>query len=164
MSKAPEMNKAFTKESDDAPEELGEEPWPLPEGVKNYMTPSGAEALKLELAEKTSALSAKLEPRERREIERRIRGLERRFAEGEIVDPAAQNMDRVRFGARVTVREEDDSERTYWIVGVDQADPPAGQISFLSAIAKALLGAKVGELVTVRTPSGERDLEIMAIR
>lgn len=157
------MNKAFTKEDDGGGDDFGDEPWPLPEGVKNYMTPSGERAIRAELAEKLAALAGKVEDRDRRPIERRIRALERRLTEGEVVDPTNQPRDRVLFGARVQVREEDDTERHYWIVGVDQADPAAGKISWQSAIARALLGAREGDIVTVRAPGGEKELEILAI-
>jgi transcription elongation factor GreB len=158
------MNKAFTKESDDAPDDPApESPWPLPPGVKNYMTPSGERELREELAQQITALQSPLEPVVKREVERRIRTLERRLAEGEVVDPALQPKHTVRFGARATVRDEEGAEQTYWIVGVDQALPSEGRISWQSAIAKALLGKQVGDIVTVRAPSGARELELIAI-
>lgn len=153
------MNKAFTKESEGTDLPPLEEAWPLPPGVKNYMTPSGERAIREELAKKISQRGAKRDET----LELRIRALERRLAEGEVVDPHKQPRDRVLFGACVRVRDEDDEERTYWIVGVDQAAPNEGRISWQSAIAKALLGKRAGDIVTVRTPGGDKELEILAI-
>ena len=85
------MNKAFTKEDDgEGPDPLGEEPWPLPPGVLNYMTPTGAQALRSELAERVALLARTPEPSARRDLSRRIRALERRLREGRVVEPAAQ--------------------------------------------------------------------------
>lgn len=145
------MNKAFTKEpdGDTLEEDAPEETWPLPPGVKNYMTPAGERAIRAALAGATD--------------KRRIRALERRLAEGEVVDPVAQPRERILFGARVTVRDADGVEQTYAIVGVDEADPRAGRVSWQSVVARALIGAKVGDIVTVRAPAGVRDLEIVSI-
>src|SRR5262249_41117934 len=103
-----------------------------------------------------------------REIDRRIRFLTKRLEIAEVVNPEAQNGDRVLFGASVTVRDEDDRERTYRIVGIDEADAARGQVSWISPIAKVLLGTKVGDLVTLRTPKtatggGETELEVIRI-
>lgn len=157
------MNKAFTKEDDAVDPGLPDEPWPLPPGAVNYMTARGARALRLELAERTSALAATTDAAARREIQRRIRAIERRFREGEVVDAAQQPRDRVVFGARVRTRDADEAEHTYEIVGVDEAQPSVGRVSWQSAIARALVGRSVGDVVTVRAPGGERELEIVGI-
>ncbi len=81
-----------------------------------------------------------------REIDRRIEYLSRMLARIEVIDPAAQAGERVLFGARVTVRQEDGGERVYRIVGVDEADPARGQVSWVSPLAKALLGRRPGKL------------------
>jgi transcription elongation factor GreB len=73
---------------------------------------------------------------------------------------AAQPADEVRFGASVTLRYESGEERTYRIVGVDEAEPSEGTIAFVSPLARALLGAKQGSFVSVRTPSGEEEVEV----
>jgi transcription elongation factor GreB len=109
-----------------------------------------------------------------REIDRRIRFLTKRLEAAEIVDPAAQAADRVLFGARVTVQRVDspDSEgedessrpRTYRIVGIDETDVGRGEISWISPMARALLNAKIGDVVTLRTPRGDEELEITEIR
>ena len=98
-----------------------------------------------------------------REIDRRIRFLTQRLEQMEVVDPASQNSDRVLFGATVTVEEEDGTKKTYQVVGVDEADPANGKLSWISPIGKALLQSKVGQVVSVRTPSGEVELEVKSI-
>jgi transcription elongation factor GreB len=157
------MNKAFTKESEVDDDALPDEPWPLPPGVKNYVTPSGHRALKDEHASCLADLEKPLEPKVRKETARRIRALERRLAEAEVVDPAGQPKDRVLFGAKARVRDQDDVEKSYWIVGVDQADASQGRISWLSPLAKVLIGKQVGDVATLRAPAGERELEILGI-
>jgi len=82
-----------------------------------------------------------------------------------VVDPAAQ-ADRatVRFGATVELADEHDSRRTLTLVGEDEADASAGSISWRAPIARALVGARVGDERIVRLPSGEASYEIIAIR
>jgi transcription elongation factor GreB len=100
-----------------------------------------------------------------REIDRRLRFLTRRLDHAEIVDPAAQTQrDRVFFGATVTYADEQDQERTITIVGVDEADMAEGKVSIGSPVALALLRARCGDEVTVRTPRGPERLEVLAIR
>ncbi len=99
-----------------------------------------------------------------REIDRRIRFLTKRLENATVVDPAAQrNRDRVFFGATVTVAREDGAEQTVAIVGADEADLSKGQVSWISPIARALHKAQVGDLVILRTPQGEEELEVLAI-
>ena len=100
-----------------------------------------------------------------REIDRRLRFLTRRLDHAEIVDPAAQTQrDRVFFGATVTYADEQDQERTITIVGVDEADMAEGKVSIGAPVALALLRARCGDEVTVRTPRGPERLEVLAIR
>jgi transcription elongation factor GreB len=162
------MSKAFTREDggdqDDAPERpLGPE---LPPGVKNYVTPEGAARLRAELDRLTHAErpGAAAEPAALREIDRRIAFLARRLEAAEVIDPAAQPPGRVLFGATVTVRAEDGGERRYRLVGVDEADPRRGDVSWRSPIAAALLGGQAGDVVTVRSPRGDEELEIVDVR
>jgi transcription elongation factor GreB len=99
-----------------------------------------------------------------REIDRRLRFLSNRLAHAEIVDPARQTQrDRIFFGATVTYATERDEEITVTIVGVDEADMSAGKISIGSPVALALLKARVGDEVSVRTPRGIETLEVLAI-
>jgi transcription elongation factor GreB len=80
------------------------------------------------------------------------------------VDNAGKAHERVYFGATVTVADESGGERTVSIVGVDELDPGRGRVSWISPIATALLKASVGDVVTMRTPRGSEELEIIAIR
>ena len=67
------------------------------------------------------------------------------------------------FGATIVLRDEDGKERTCRIVGVDEANPARGDVSWVSPLAKALLGATVGEVVTVRSPRGDEETEVIEI-
>ena len=82
-----------------------------------------------------------------------------------LVDPEAIDSETVLFGATVTIRDEDDIEKTYSIVGTDEADVSAGKISYLSPLGAALLRAKAkeGDWVTFRSPKGEQDIEVVKI-
>jgi transcription elongation factor GreB len=99
-----------------------------------------------------------------REIDRRLAWLSKRMKAAQVVDPARQE-DRVRvlFGARVTLADEDDNQRVIMLVGEDEADAGAGLVSWNSPIARAVRGAKVGDLRIVRLPSGEREYEVVGI-
>lgn len=121
---------------------------PLPEGTKNYVTPRGLQTLRAELK------SAK--PGSRRSE------LERRIGTAVIAAPPGDR-EEVRFGARVTMRDRNDQLRQVQIVGVDEADPAARLIAFVAPLARALLGRRVGDSVTVRTPGRHEELEIVAI-
>ena len=100
-----------------------------------------------------------------REIDRRLAYLARIMKDAKVVDPARQEArDQVRFGATVELADEEDNRRTLTIVGDDEADASAGRIAWGAPIARALIGAKIGEERTVRLPSGEKSYEILAIR
>jgi transcription elongation factor GreB len=100
-----------------------------------------------------------------REIDRRLGHLARIMKEAKVVDPAAQQArDQVRFGATVDLADDDDNRRSITIVGNDEADATAGKIGWSAPIARALIGARVGEERLVRLPSGEKSYEILAIR
>jgi transcription elongation factor GreB len=99
-----------------------------------------------------------------REIDRRLRFLRRRLDRAQVVDPARPaRRDRVFFGATVTFAREDGAEAAVTIVGLDEADAARGRISYAAPVARALLGAVVGDLVRVRTPGGVDELEVLAI-
>jgi len=183
------MSKAFTRESDaDLDDEL-EAASPLPAGSRNYMTPGGFARLKAELAslvEKerpetvaTVAWAASNGDRSEngdyiygkkrlREIDRRIRFLIRRLDNAEVVDPRARresdNADQIFFGATVTVSNARGEERTVSIVGVDEIDTARGYISWVSPMARALIKAREGDKVTLSTPGGVEELEILDVR
>jgi transcription elongation factor GreB len=152
--------------------------------VKNYITTIGAEKLKAELKKllyeqrpelvKVIAWAASNGDRSEngdyiygkrrlREIDRRIRFLTKRLESAEVIDPSQVQSDRVLFGATVTVLDEDENERTYQIVGQDEIDAKKGAVSWVSPIAKALLNSKVGDVVQLKTPKGEEDLEVISI-
>ena len=97
-----------------------------------------------------------------RQIDSRMRYLSVRIDACQVVDPSEQRMDRVFFGATVRLEDEDDQELTYRIVGPDD-ETSARQISYQSPIGKALLGRKVGDEVKVKTPGGQRSLEVLEI-
>jgi transcription elongation factor GreB len=162
------MSKAFTREADDDADDAGARPLgvELPAGVKNYVTPAGAARLhaEIERLEQRERPAAAGDARALREIERRLSFLAGRLAAMEVIDPARQPAGRVLFGATVTVRAEGGGERTYRLVGVDEADPGRGDVSFRSPIAAALLGARAGDVVVSRSPRGDEELEVIAIR
>lgn len=183
------MNKAFTRESD-APDDDDIESVPaLPAGARNYMTPGGFARLKGELEElvhkERPALVATVAwaagngdrsengdyiygKKRLREIDRRIRFLIKRLDAAEVVDPAAPRDDdaaaQVYFGATVTVCDARRETRTVAIVGVDEIDTARGYISWVSPMARALLKAREGDTVTLRTPGGAEDIEVVAVR
>ena len=177
------MSKAFTRE-DDAPEEQPAEP-KEPRGLKNYITPEGHARLKSELKAlveverpelvKTVAWAASNGDRSEnadylygkkrlREIERHIRFLMKRLEIAEVVDPRDQGEERVFFGATVTYRDAQGMEHAVSIVGTDEVDPGRGRVSWVSPIARALLKAREGDAVTLKTPVGDERLEVLAIR
>ena len=100
-----------------------------------------------------------------REIDRRLSYLSKVMKQAKVVDPAGQEQrDTVRFGATVELADEDDERRTLTLVGEDEADASTGRISWAAPIARALVGARVGDERIVRLPSGEKSYEVMAIR
>jgi transcription elongation factor GreB len=175
------MNKAFTKESDESFDDPIPEPKDLlPPGARNYVTPQGAELLRLELKNLVEIERPRVAEGESREagpegdasmtkrkrlqaIDRRIIFLRDRVASMEVVDPRKGSSDRVRFGVTVTVLDDDEKEKTYKIVGVDEADPSAEKVSWLSPIAKALMGKQVGDVVSLILPKGDVELEVLEI-
>ena len=98
-------------------------------------------------------------------IEGRIAELEEIIASAEVIDPSALSGDQVKFGAHVHVVDEDtEKEATYQIVGVHEADIKRGRLSVSSPLAKALIGKKIGETVSVPAPGGDKTYEILAVR
>jgi len=139
------VSKAFTREDDDVPQvTVRRRRVPVPEGVPNYLTVAGARVLREEL----SALSAA--PQREPDADIRIQELSEHLATAELVEPAPT--DRARFGSTIEL---DDGTR-YEIVGVLEADPTAGKLSWLSPLAKKLLGARVGD--TLDLPRGEAEV------
>jgi len=181
------MNKAFVKETDapDADEDDIAAP-ALPVGAKNYMTPAGYAQLEAEfnqlwkverpkLVETISWAASNGDRSENgdyiygkkrlREVDRRIRFLSKRLENAEVVDPATrEDSDQVFFGATVTVADGSGKESTYSIVGIDEADAGRGHIAWISPMARALLKAREGDTVSVQTPDGRREVEIVEVR
>ena len=178
------MNKAFVKESEGDDEEL--ETPELPTGTRNYITPAGHTRLKDELLHlidverpevvRTVSWAASNGDRSEngdyiygkkrlREIDRRIRFLTKRLDNAEVVDPAAREAtDQVFFGATVRYATGEGRENRIRIVGIDEVDPARGQVSWISPIARALIKAREGDSVTLRTPVGVETLEILEVR
>jgi transcription elongation factor GreB len=100
-----------------------------------------------------------------REIDRRLAHLSRIMKAAKVVDPRLQvSRGEVRFGATVELADEEDSRRLLTIVGDDETDASAGRIGWSAPLARALIGAKVGDERIVRLPAGEKSYEVMAIR
>ena len=100
-----------------------------------------------------------------REIDRRLGYLSKAMKQAKVVDPARQEQrDTVRFGATIELADEDDERRTLTLVGEDEADASSGRVSWLAPIARALVGARIGEERVVRLPAGEKSYEVIAIR
>jgi transcription elongation factor GreB len=99
-----------------------------------------------------------------REIDRRLGYLAKVMKEAKIVDPASQSgLDQVRFGATVELADEADERRTVTIVGNDEANASEGKIGWSAPMARALIGARVGDERIVRLPTGEKSYEVIAI-
>lgn len=164
------MSRAFTREDDlsNSPEVIVPVS-ALPPGTANLMTPAGRDRLRAELARLTKderpALAAAAQDadgkRELARLDGRIRNLRQSLATAEVVEPRA--FDRVQFGSRVTVREAQGTETSYRLVGLDEADFSRNEVSWLSPLAQALMGARVGETVTAEFPSGPTVLVVVAI-
>ena len=157
------MSKAFTKEGEgDGLEDLPPvEEWPA--GVKNYLTPAGHAALKREIEAVREAPRG--DGRRKVQLEQRLGALLARLEAAEVIEPpaASQPRDVVRFGASVDVEDDDGNARRYRIVGVDEADPKRGLVSWRSPIARALTGRRVGDATTLHTPAGDEELTITDI-
>lgn len=179
------MNKAFVKEDND--NEDDDEPIstsPVFQG-KNYITPAGLKRLQDEYKElkykerpevcKVVQWAAENGDRSEnadytygkkrlREIDRKLRFLSKRIEAAEVIDPATITSDTVMFGATVTIRYEDDSEKTFTIVGMDEVDIEKGRISWVSPLASALMKARRSDIVQFHSPKGTQEIEILSIQ
>lgn len=181
------MNKAFVREdAGDDEDDLPEGAAPLPAGSKNYITPAGYERLRTELMhlidterpEVVGIVSWAASNGDRsengdylygkkrlREIDRRIRFLTRRIEKAEVVDASLQgDNDQVFFGATVTYANQDGDETTITIVGMDEVDLDKGHVSWISPIARALIKAREGDTVPLRTPTGVEQIDILEVK
>jgi len=180
------MSKAFVKETDADDDDDGDvQAVALPAGSKNYMTKQGYARLRAELEQlihqerpavvQTVSWAASNGDRSEngdylygkkrlREIDRRVRFLTRRLEAAEVVDPALQpNRDQVFFGATVAYSDSRDQEYRVTIVGIDEAEPLQGRISWISPVARALLKARAGDTVMLRTPAGLESLDVLDV-
>jgi transcription elongation factor GreB len=172
------MSKAFVRESEDDDEAPELEPAPPP--AKNYISPAGYARLKAELKQlvelerpevvRTVSWAAKNGDRSEngdylygkkrlREIDRRVRFLIKRLEAAEVVDSSGRDGDQVFFGATVRLK-----DKTITIVGVDETDTAKGRISWISPVARALIKAREGDKVLLKTPGGVEELEILEVR
>jgi transcription elongation factor GreB len=181
------VNKAFTKESDaegDDDDGAASLP-PLPAGGKNYLTPQGYARLRAELMQLLGSERPKIVEvvswaakngdrsengdylygkKRLREIDRRIRFLTKRLDIAQVVDPSMHHgSDQVFFGATVTYAEVAGEERTVTIKGIDEVEHLHGEVSWISPVARALLKARVGDEVSLVTPQGCVQVEVLCV-
>ncbi len=165
------MSRAFVKESDDdaAAGDLPERPVP---SHPNYVTARGLAQLKareraLAAAHEQLKLAAQDDSaakQKRRELERDLRYFRAQLERAERVPSATGIEHSVRFGAQVLFQDSAGEQHRYRIVGDDEADAAAGDISWASPLARALIGARVGDAVTWHRPAGATEIEIIDIR
>ncbi|MDC0747154.1 transcription elongation factor GreB [Polyangium mundeleinium] len=151
----------------------------------NYITPEGARRLSEELGRLRSVDRPRIVQevadaaaqgdrsenaeyiygkRKLREIDRRMHYLTKRLESAVVVDPKEQKGDKVFFGAAIEVEDEDGKRHTYRIVGEDEIDSKTGRISWKSPVGRALLGKSPGDVVTVRRPAGDIEMEIVSVK
>jgi transcription elongation factor GreB len=182
------MNKAFTREPDagDDDDDVEGVPPPLPVGTKNYITVQGYQRLRAELlqlidderpkvVEVVSWAASNGDRSENgdyiygkkrlREIDRRIRFLTKRLDIAEVADPSVHHgSDQVFFGATVTYANTRGEQRTVTIKGIDESDSLAGEVSWISPIARALLKAREGDELKLNTPGGLETIDVIEVR
>jgi transcription elongation factor GreB len=177
------MSKAFTKESDNDDDEMVLPP--LPTGGKNYISPAGYARMRDELLNLIDVERPKIVEavywaasngdrsengdyiygkKRLREIDRRIRFLTQRLEIAEVTDPSIHyGKDQVFFGCTVVYEDDAGAKRSITILGIDEADTLAGQVSWVSPVARALLKARVGDEVHVAMPDGVRVLSVISV-
>lgn len=178
------MNKAFTKEND--AEEEDEAPPPRVESGKNYITPQGYARLRDELLRLIDIDRPKVVEavfwaasngdrsengdyiygkKRLREIDRRIRFLTQRLEIAQMVDPSVHHgKTQVFFGCTVTYEDDAGVQTTISILGVDEADTLASEVSWLSPVATALLKSNVGDEVQMSMPDGMHTLSVVSVK
>ena len=179
------MNKAFVREDDEGEDDEVPDPVAVAPGGTNYMTPAGhlrikEELLRLldverpEIVQLVSWAASNGDRSENgdyiygkkrlREIDRRIRFLTKRLDQAEVVDVANREWtDQVFFGATVSFQRNGEGGQTVSIVGIDEADAPRGLISWVSPLARVLIKAREGDVVSLRTPAGVDEIEILHV-
>jgi transcription elongation factor GreB len=182
------MSKAFVRDDAETLDDEGDAPSieAIPAGSKNYITPTGHRRLRDELMQlldverpevvRVVSWAASNGDRSEngdylygkkrlREIDRRIRFLTKRLELAEVVDPAMRHgTTQAFFGATVRFLRNGEREETVTIVGVDEVDPLAGRISWVSPVGRALLKANEGDFVSLKVPGGSDELEVLEVR
>ena len=169
------MSRAFVKEDQGGPPPIIPPRAALPAGTPNYVTPRGLHLLRAELVELETQRS-QIEANHSDEADRthqltilngRLSALSQRLASAKLVDLASQPAEQVRFGATVTLKTRNgqnaDTLQTFTIVGVDEAAVAEGRLAFVAPIALTLLGARLGQIVALRTGLGEEKAEVVGI-
>jgi transcription elongation factor GreB len=170
------MSRAFVKEDDAGEPPIIPPRAALPPGTPNYVTPQGLEKLRAELAE-LEAERSQVESNRENEADRtrqltvingKLSALTSRLASAKVVEPLNQPADEVRFGATVTLRTRSGGKpgttRRFTIVGVDEASVEEGLIAFVAPIARAVTGARLGDVVKLRMGRVEEEVEVVEIR
>ncbi len=179
------MNKAFVRDTDEQEDDDAPELAALPASIKNYMTRAGYDALRAEFMTLLDDERPKLVElvhwaasngdrsengdylygkRRLREIDRRLRFLTKRLEIAEVVDPSVHlGSDQVFFGATVTYLEDGQTERSVSILGIDEANSAQQEVSWISPIARVLLKSRVGDELSLKTPSGVISIEVLAV-
>ena len=164
------MSRGFVKEDDQEEVPIVPQRAYLPEGVTNFVTPSGMNQL---LAEKQMLVNEKNNLNNANENEKRIalnyinaklQLLNNRIVEARIVNLNEQSQNEIRFGAMITLKIEGSKNiQTFQIVGVDEADISKGKISFISPIARSLINKKIGDKVLLKQAGKDIVFEIIDI-
>jgi transcription elongation factor GreB len=157
-----DVSKAFTKEDGPAEAPILRRRAPLPAGVPNYVTARGLHALRDELAALDAGAPAGAAAPDGQAHAARRTELEQRIASAVVARRPADRSE-IRFGARVRATTAAGEVRDIQIVGVDEADPAVHAIAFVAPLARALLGRRAGDVVSVRTPGGEEELTVLAV-
>lgn len=171
------MSRAFVKEDDSGEPPIIPPRPALPAGTANYVTPQGLSRLRtelteleLEIARTQSGAVNQHEADQRRQLlilNGRLSDLTARIASARLIDPQTQPADQVRFGATVTLRTHSPARaaalRQFTIVGVDEASVADGRISFVSPLARSVLGTKVGQTIRLRIGGMEEEAEVTDI-
>ena len=177
------MNKAFVKESDNDDDDA--EALAIPAGAKNYITPAGYQRIKDELLQLIDVERPEIVrivhwaasngdrsengdyiygKKRLREIDRRIRFLTKRMDSAAVVDPSVHyGNEQIFFGATVSYATRAGQEHTVTIVGIDELDPLRGKISWVSPVARALTKAREGDTITLQTPLGPEELDVLSV-
>jgi len=162
------VSKAFTRESDEArAEEVPSYRPQLPLGARNYITAEGADSLKQRLNQlierKRASNDAGTASQDQQSLESDIRKLQQ-ILDSVVIAKIPDDQEKVAFGATVMIRHGNGQEEAYQIVGVEEADPEHGRISWISPLARVLLSRKTGEKLKFQSPAGSEELTILSVR